>query len=111
MNDLDRRHMPLPSVDAPRGSFEETKSTGSCMLGSCMLNVVQAMEWDDPHATRFTCTSSKPCTGAGLRFTMVVPLPCCPWSLSPHAYTYIITYVKCLSSGYTVFYPNSNTSH
>jgi len=81
--------MLLLSVDAPSGSFDETKRTGSCMLGSCVLKVVHAMEWEDPQATRFTCTSSKPCTGAGLRFTMVVPLPCCPWSLSPHAYTWL----------------------
>jgi hypothetical protein len=100
----------LPSVDAPSGSFEETKSTGSCMLGSCMLNVVQAMEWEDPQATRFTCTSSKPCTGAGLRFTMVVPLPCCPWSLSPHANTYVMKYIKHLSSSSTFLYPDGSAS-
>jgi len=100
-----KTQMLLPSVDAPSGSFDETKRTGSCMLGSCVLKVVHAMEWEDPHATRFTCTSSKPCTGAGLRFTMVVPLPCCPWSLSPHAYTYITRYAKCSSAISTFTHP------
>jgi hypothetical protein len=99
--------MLLPSVDAPSGSFDETKRTGSCMLGSCVLKVVHAMEWEDPHATRFTCTSSRPCTGAGLRLTMVVPLPCCPWSLSPHAYTYITQYAKCLSAIAACIHPQS----
>jgi hypothetical protein len=45
------------------------------------------MECELPQATLLTCTSSNPCTSAGFLFTIVDPLPCWPWSLSPQAYT------------------------
>lgn len=73
----------LPRVVAPRRSFAWLNKTGSCMSGKGWSGVYHATECDEPQATLFTCISPKPWTGPGLRFTSVVPFPCCPWSLSP----------------------------
>ena len=76
-----------PNREAPRGSFVTRNTTGSCLETVCMSCRTQATEWELPQATLLIATPSKPCTRAGRRFTVVDPLPCWPWSLSPHAYT------------------------
>lgn len=50
-----------------------------------MSTVVQATLCEDPQATRVIFWPSRPCTRVGFLFTVVVPLPCWPWSLSPQA--------------------------
>lgn len=50
--------------------------------------VVQATLWEEPQATRVIFCPSRPWTSVGFLLTVVVPFPCWPWSLSPHAYTY-----------------------
>ncbi|KAG7276316.1 hypothetical protein CRUP_015639 [Coryphaenoides rupestris] len=80
-----------PSVEEWEGKTRESlavwKRTGSWTEGVVTSTVVQATLWEEPQATRVIFWPSRPCTRVGLRFTVVVPLPCCPWSLSPHAYT------------------------
>ena len=78
----------LPSSVAPRGSLGVVKRTGSCMDGMAVSVVAHAILCDEPHATRVMRTPSSPCTRAGFLLTVVVPSPCCPWSLSPQANTY-----------------------
>lgn len=77
----------LPNTVAPSGSRDVEKRTGSCVVGVDRSVVAQAILCDDPHATRVILYPSRPCTRAGFLLTVVVPLPCWPWSLSPHAYT------------------------
>ena len=67
--------------------------TGSWALLVWLSWVVQQMEWEEPQATRLTLTPSSPCTRAGFRLTLVPPLPCWPWSLSPQANTWIDRYI------------------
>ena len=74
----------------PSGSRAAEKGTGSCDVGAVVSMVHQAMLCEEPHAARLILYSSKPVTSAGLRLTDVDVFPCCPWSLSPQAYTYRI---------------------
>ena len=66
--------------------------------------VAHAMLCDEPQATRVMRTPSSPCTRAGFLLTVVVPSPCWPWSLSPHANTckrnmeYIICHIFCIQT-------------
>lgn len=78
----------LPRYDAPRESLAVWKRTGSWTEGVVTSTVVQATLWDEPHATRVIFCPSRPWTRVGFLLTVVVPFPCCPWSLSPHAYTW-----------------------
>ena len=66
----------LPMREAPRGSRAVEKRTGSCVVGVDMSVVHHAMLCDEPHATFVILYVSSPCTSAGLRLTVVVPLPC-----------------------------------
>ena len=68
----------LPTELAPSWSLETEKRTGSCVAGVAMLVVDHATLWDDPHATRVIRIPSRPCTSAGLWFTVVVPFACWP---------------------------------
>lgn len=78
----------LPKERVPRGSLGTGNKTGSRLLGLWTSTVVHAILWEEPQATRVIFTSSRPWTKAGFLLTVVVPLPCWPWSLSPHAYTW-----------------------
>lgn len=78
----------LPNDSVPRESRGTVNRTGSCLLGFWTSTVVHAILWEEPQATRVIFTSSNPWTKAGFLLTVVVPLPCWPWSLSPQAYTW-----------------------
>lgn len=75
----------LPRQFEPSASSVTGKGTGSWLIGIWVPTSDHAMLWDEPQATRVTLISSRPMARCGRRLTEVVPLPCCPWSLSPHA--------------------------
>ena len=71
----------------PKGSCEVWKDTGVNSGGVEGVELARAIQWEEPQAI-LLMRSWRPDTRCGFLFTVTVPLPSWPCSLSPQAYTW-----------------------